>query len=853
MKLEKAWLRRLLPAVSIVLVGLAVFVIHGEISSYSLQDIKGGLGSLPSVILATMAALTILSYFLLSSYDAIGLEYAGERLPYRSVLLASFMSYALSNNVGHAMISGGSLRYRLYTTANVSWVSIARVILFCSMTYLLGALTVLTFAVPAVHFASGAGTGFESGLVELFAATGAAFLVLWWGEVLFYRKPLTVRGISISLPTPAIAAKQLAVGTADVLVASLVLYLPVYHLTGMPYGPYLVTYLTAQLAGLTSQVPGGLGIFEASFLYLVPPGYTSSSLLAALTIYRVIYYFLPLLVAGVMLVVVEVRSYLASRGAKVSETWAAIEPAVPQVLSVLLLIGGGVLLFSGATPGEPDRLEWLHYFVPLPLIEFSHLVGSIAGVSMLFLSRAVWQRLDSAYYAALLMLGLGALASLAKGWDSEEAVVMFVLMALIIPARAHFYRKSSLLALDFPPHWIALFMVAIGLSVWLGFFSYRHVEYSGELWWQFALHGDASRFIRSLVATSVLFSGFTVYRFLTRPAPGFELPSGDALDRAEAIVLQANETAPHLALLGDKYLLWSASGASFIMFDKAQGYWVAMGNPVGNPDEFTSLEQKFRDTADLHSARVAYYQVSDAFLTDAINMGLTLLKLGEEAHVPLQTFGLEGTKRQGLRHAHNKHIKAGHSFEIIPASGIPRHLPVFRTISDSWLTEKRAREKRFSLGFFDDAYLRRCDVAVVRQNGKIVAFSNIWKTANREELSMDLMRYESGSSNGVMEFLIIELMLWGRSDGYQWFNLGMAPLSGLENHPLAPLWHKIGNTIFRLGNEFYNFDGLLRYKKKFDPVWRPRYLAAPAGLHSAQALLAATSLISQGLKGTVLK
>jgi phosphatidylglycerol lysyltransferase len=72
----------------------------------------------------------------------------------------------------------------------------------------------------------------------------------------------------------------------------------------------------------------------------------------------------------------------------------------------------------------------------------------------------------------------------------------------------------------------------------------------------------------------------------------------------------------------------------------------------------------------------------------------------------------------------------------------------------------------------------------------------------------------------------------------------MAPLAGLETHALAPLWHRIGNLIFQHGGDFYNFDGLHAYKDKFDPVWEPRYLAAPPGLSMPLALLTVTRLIA---------
>jgi phosphatidylglycerol lysyltransferase len=104
-----------------------------------------------------------------------------------------------------------------------------------------------------------------------------------------------------------------------------------------------------------------------------------------------------------------------------------------------------------------------------------------------------------------------------------------------------------------------------------------------------------------------------------------------------------------------------------------------------------------------------------------------------------------------------------------------------------------------------------------------------------------------------MDFLFIELMLWGRAQGYRWFNLGMAPLAGLEQHPLAPVWHRVGNFLFEHGEHFYNFEGLRRYKRKFAPVWRPRYLMAPGGLVLPRVLLDVSLLISGSARGLLSK
>jgi phosphatidylglycerol lysyltransferase len=180
-------------------------------------------------------------------------------------------------------------------------------------------------------------------------------------------------------------------------------------------------------------------------------------------------------------------------------------------------------------------------------------------------------------------------------------------------------------------------------------------------------------------------------------------------------------------------------------------------------------------------------------------------------------------------------------------------LPELHAVSEAWLAEKHVREKRFSLGFFQPEYLQQFPMAVVYQEGKIVAFANLWLGAEKEELSLDLMRYTPDAPPGIMEYLFLQLILWGQGEGYRWFNLGMAPFSGLEDRAFAPLWNRLGAFLFRHGEHFYNFQGLRQYKEKFSPEWTPKYLASPGGLALPRILTNVATLISGGLKGVLNK
>jgi phosphatidylglycerol lysyltransferase len=139
----------------------------------------------------------------------------------------------------------------------------------------------------------------------------------------------------------------------------------------------------------------------------------------------------------------------------------------------------------------------------------------------------------------------------------------------------------------------------------------------------------------------------------------------------------------------------------------------------------------------------------------------------------------------------------------------------------------------------------------VENDTDIVAFANLWLGAGKAELSVDLMRFLPGCPDGTMDYLFTELMLWGRQEGYQWFNLGMAPLAGLKDRTLAPFWARAGAMIFRHGEHFYNFQGLRQYKDKFDPEWQPKYLACHGGLALPRTLTNVAALISGGVTGIV--
>lgn len=789
----------------------------------------------------------------MTGYDILALQYIKHPLLYRKTALASFIGCAFSNNIGLSMLAGSSVRYRLYSAWGLSVEDITKVVAFCSLTLWMGFLAVggIIFLLEPIIAPEQLHLPFSSvrflGLIFLLLV-GSCFL---WS--LLRKRPIRIFEWEVSLPSFSTFLIQIAVSSLDWLLAGGVLFALMPSDANVSFTRFTGIYLIAQTAGLLSQVPGGLGVFDTVIIMLLSQYLSAPALLGSLLIYRVIYYFIPLMIAAVMLGAHEILHKKEGFRKAVTVFEGSITAIAPHILSITTFVSGIILIFSGATPTVGNRLLWLKDFLPLPVMEISHFLGSMAGMGLLLLARGLQQRLDAAYIFAVLLLVTGIGVSIFKGFDYEEAIVLSIMLGAILPCRRYFYRKASLFSQRFTPAWITAIGIIFLGSLWVGMFSYKHIEYSGELWWQFTFSGDASRFLRATIGIIAVTLFFAI-RTLLRPSLGKPVPAGEEdLRMARRIIDKSPKIYANLALLGDKKLLLSGSGRSFLMYGIEGCSWVALGDPVGPEEERNELVWRFRELSDRFGGWAVFYEVGKENLHLYLDLGLAIIKIGEEARVFLPSFTLEGKEHKDFRHTLNQLEKAGCRFDIIPAETVPSFIPEFKRISDIWLKRKNTKEKGFSLGFFSEEYMKYFPAAVVRKEDVPLAFANIWSSAEKEELSVDLMRYLPEAPPGTMDYLFINMMLWGKKEGYTWFNIGMAPLSGLQGHTLAPLWSRFGAFIFRHAEHFYNFQGLRQYKEKFDPEWEPKYMAVPGGLKLPQIFANLATLISGSLKGIVTK
>lgn len=806
----------------------SLWILRGELTGIELAGIREGLGAVTLRMLLAGLGLTAVHYGVLFAYDALGLRFVGVQLRPLRIAEAATLGSAFSQGLGSPLLTGATVRLRLYTSWGLTRGQVDRVVGFYRVAFWLGLAALVGALFVATPLSRVGGVALSTPAVQVLGVALLAVVVGYLALAIRRRGRLRIGPVRLLLPRPRLALAQVLLGALDGVVAAAVLWVLLPEAHGLTATAFVSVFLVAHVSGLASPAPGGIGVFEGVFLALLPDGSVNAGTVAGLLAYRLVYYVVPLFLAMAGLAIRETLERWSRIAVPLDAVGRASLQLLPLAAAATTFVLGAFLLVSGALPTPPQALRGLD----LSVIEFSHFVGSIIGLGLLV---------------------VGAVVLLVRGFGLVLPALFMGGAAALYAARGQFYRRASLLDEPFTPRWTLAIVGVLLIVGWLGFFTFGFVEYNSDLWWRFAVSQDAPRFLRGGVAAAVAGGVFLTLRLLRTVPPEPEPPDDALMARVAPLVAAAPRSEAALVLLRDKQILLSESGRSFVMYQVSGSSWVVMSDPVGDETEFGGLLWALRQRADQVAGELVVYSVTPRFLSLYIDLGLSFFKLGEAARVPLVEFSLDGSDRADLRKAMRRLERDGGSFEVVRPPDVAALLPRLREISDAWLAERNAREKRFSLGFFDDRYIAGAPVAVVRVSGEIVAFANVVASDAHEDMSVDLMRYLPDAPRGMMDALFGHLMVWGAHEGYQWFNLGMAPFSGLDARAVGGAWRRAGHALFRYGEHFYNFQGLRQYKEKFQPVWEPRYLAAPLGARLPGVIADVTALISGGLRGAIMR
>ena len=289
--------------VGFVLFGLAIWTISQELKKYPPSEVIQSLNRIPDQYLILAIALMMINYIILAGYDLLAMRYIRCSLPPQKTILAGFISYAVSNSIGFALLSGSAIRYHFYSRWGLSATEIAKIIAFCNLSFWIGLFAVggVLFLLEPLAVPSLLHLPFES-VHPIGAIFLAIVLIYFFWNLLSHRQSIRIGKWTIPHLSWQISLTQIVVTSIDWGLAAGVLYLLLPKPTLLSYPGFFGIYLLAQISGIISNVPGGLGVVETVLLLSLSPSIASADLLGALLAYRGIYYFVPLIVAIALLI-----------------------------------------------------------------------------------------------------------------------------------------------------------------------------------------------------------------------------------------------------------------------------------------------------------------------------------------------------------------------------------------------------------------------------------------------------------------------------------------------------------------------------------------------------------------------
>lgn len=611
----------------------------------------------------------------------------------------------------------------------------------------------------------------------------------------------------------------------------------------------LAGYAVTVLFWVVALVPQGVGVSEgAGALVLGSLGVPTAAAVSVALVFRGISFWLPFVIG-----LVSIRR--AGVGTRGSTRPLSSDSVVVRVAATFAVVVGLINIVSAVTPNLASRAAKLTSALPL-MVHYGHLAAALAGIALLYIARGLAERKRTAWWLALGAMVIGAVSHLIKGFDYEEALITAVAVAWLASKRDVFHARSdapsmrkgvrSLLA-------AFVFTMAYGAA---GFWLLdRHFAVNYGL--TAALRQSAAMFLSlrdpglepitgfgrwfadSIYVIAAATFGYALLQ-LMRPVIRRAGSSAGEVRKARAIAEEWGRTSlARVAVLPDKAFHFTPGG-SVVCYAVRSGVAIALGDPIGPDEDFSAAIESFAALCEGNGWTPVFYQTTERGLEVYRAHDFREFRIGHEAVVDVRAFSLAGKSFKSLRNRLNVLAEQGYTTSVIEPPIDADTLAALRETSDEWLTAMHGAEMRFSLGWFDDAYIAEGSVFVVEgPDGTIEAFANIVSEYRANEITIDLMRHRESAPSGTMDLMFVRLFEWAAEQGYDTFNLGLAALAGVGEAPEDPLLEKAMRLVYEHANSFYSFKGLRAYKEKFDPEWQPRYLVYRAG---ANPLAIATAL-----------
>ena len=315
MSKSKPLLNKLIQLLSLFFFGLAFWLILKDVEKVGFSTIVQMILQTPIWVVLLALFFVFCNYLTLCGYDALSLDYIHTKLPFKTIFKTSALGFAVSNTVGHAYISGGAIRYLLYTPFDISRAKILILIAFETLTLFMGMGLIYVTATFLLPFSDELNTAHYLKTFYIVSFSIIIAFICYIYLIIKPKKNLRIGGVTLKAPDKSTTYLQLLIGFTDNFLLSVIFYTFLrYHLE-VSFLSVFIVFTLAQITAQASQVPGGLGVLTSLFLLLFPHAESDKgSILTSLFLYRITYFFIPFFLSLFYLAFYEIKKYILKNG-----------------------------------------------------------------------------------------------------------------------------------------------------------------------------------------------------------------------------------------------------------------------------------------------------------------------------------------------------------------------------------------------------------------------------------------------------------------------------------------------------------------------------------------------------------
>lgn len=818
---------------SLFMIGMAIFFIKNE--HLELIDIKNKFKELNLFFVFLGGLVTLLYIFLqglmyVQSFKALNL----------SLTLSKAITLFLKRNLISVFLPAGGFSSLVFFSKDIESKQISKSQIYLASTLfgILGILSVVVIAIPALYYALLKGMLHSAEIIGFAFITFLSIILIvalysllrkgWLYSFIKEKRPgwlFFIDQLSANQFSKKHLVQTLIISALIDAVGVVHLYIAMLALGFTPSIPAaIIGYIVMVILLIVSPLLRGLGAIEVSLTYILNQyGFSLTSAASITLLFRLFEFWTPLFIS--------IAAFFSKK-----------DNVILRVLPAVFIFAVGIVnIISVITPALPQRLHAIKNLLPADFILASNALVLLSGLLLIIIAVFLIQGSKRAWYAAVILTSISIIGHITKGIDYEEAFFTGLALLSLYYTRSHYSLKSNPAYTKLSIQVIIYGLAAILLYGILGFYfmdkhhfgiDFHFFQSIKIVFKLFFLLNDSGLtphtqfgafFIETFYWAGGAYLLFIAFGLLS---PYFKKPynTQEETELVKTLVERYGRSAlDYFKTYSDKLFFICPNKHAFISFKTVRNIAVVLEDPVA---ENTNAMKDTILAFDAYCKEIGlvsiYYRVPLESLPVYTSLNKKYFPIGEEAIVNLSTFDLEGSKMKSMRNSVNHLTNEGFLCKIHEAPIQEGLLQKLELVSNQWLEELGQKEITFTEGIFDSSILKTQTIITIEdKEERVYAFLNLIPVYEKGMASYDLIRKVSDAPNGILDLLLIKTFFYLKEQGYQEVNMGLAQLSGIEG---VNLTEKTVKFAYENLKAFGQFKGLRKYKEKFSPTWHKKFL-----------------------------